>query len=442
MGDATVTIDAQSKPDTRYLNDYAAAGSITALRTDIGQWRTNLTDATTYAHEATSARTAITVPRTIELRVEADNKSSGIVLNHGNDAGTVYGYRVRVDSGVVEFYGNTALLGSIAWSDDGPLLIRWATREDPDNPGDVIHEIDVWDEAAVAWAGGLVLTNEAEPFVLSSARFTLGAGGLGVDAYSDGPDAIRMVRISTRYHSREEFYADWIATATPATPTSETRISGLALDGTTLGDEGHFAGPALLSTHRATIDNAYRLWSPVVNDRLRTLDADAFTSTAHAYSRQPPKDGAGYRMWSHLLRVAILPVQSTHVRVRVFVKKWKTSGAAQAIAFRCYSMSKIPGQLQIVTDPPPPQPAYYYSGATLGAGVDHGIGGFGEWVDLGAVKLARAQGGAHTYLALAASFVAGANTTAQRFLFYAWTADPLRVIPGAGEFGGFEEAGE
>jgi len=426
-------IDRNSKADTRFLSDYPNGPSVAAAATDIGQWRTNLTNNTTYLTEAASSRAALTL-RTLEVGITASDSAVGTVLYHGATDNSAYTYKIRFNGGAIEFAENTILLATInftaAAAED--LWIRWATRADEDSTGDVVHEFDVWNDTTGAWVGSAIV-KQGEGTTNAAHQLNVGGYGAGVDIFDEGIENVNAVRISTRYHSRLEFVADWITTPTPEAQTTATRCGPLPIAGA-VGSADEWAGPALLGAHLSTARSDMRLFSPLVNERYPAETKDAITSAFSSFWRQPPA-GSGYKMGLWFLRRCPLPVGASHARVRVFCRKWVTAGAVQALTVRCYSLARLPVPA-VVLEPQPPS-AYYYAAGTLGAGVDHTSAGPGEWLDLGLLRLAPALAGTHTYLVLAVSFAAGANQAAQRLLFEAWTADPCYREPTATEFGNY-----
>lgn len=423
-------LDRNSKADTRYLSDYPNGPSVAAAGTDIGQWRTDLTNNTTYLTEAPSARAALTL-RTLEVGITASSSATGTVLYHGATDASAYTYRIRFNSGVVQFAENGILLASINFGAGGAAAtwIRWATRDDEDNPGDVVHEMEVW--RGSGWTGSAVVRQAAGTTNVAW-QLNVGGYGAGVDVFTEGIDKLIAVRISRRWHSRAEFVADWLTAPSPEAQTTATRCGPLPV-ADALGAADTWAGPALLGATLATQRGDLRLFSPLVNERW-PVDASPLTPTLSSYWRQAPGT-TGHKMGLHYLRRCQLPVGASHARVRVFVRKFATGGATQAITVRCYSLARLPVPA-IVLEPPPPS-AYYYVTTTLLAAVDHTSKGPGEWLDLGLLRLAPALAGTHTYLVLAINFASGANTAAQRLLIEAWTADPCYREPQASEFGNF-----
>ena len=259
-------IDRNSKADTRFLSDYPNGPSVAAAATDIGQWRTNLTNNTTYASEAASSRTALTL-RTLEVGITASNAAVGTVLYHGATDNSAYTYKIRFNAGAIEFAENTVLLASINFVAPAPvdLWMRWSARYDEDSTGDVVHEIDVWDDTNAVWVGSAIV-KQGEGTTNAAWQLNVGGYGAGVDIFDEGIDQVIAVRISTRYHSRLEFVADWITTPTPEAQTTATRCGPLPIAGA-LGSADEWAGPALLGAHLSTARSDQRLFSPLVNER-------------------------------------------------------------------------------------------------------------------------------------------------------------------------------
>lgn len=382
-----------SKPDTLYLAEPDGAGAA-ALATDLSEARVNITNGTTFAYENSSARTAVDAPRAIEVVVDIASTDSGVLVQHGN-AGT-YGYRLRFGgTGQIEAAQNGVLVAQV----EPPSLskstqryaIGWSTFE---IPGGVRHELtaycvdtDVWDFAFSETTASTTSTSDT---------LSIGAAAGGGSAFSGGAAAFHKVRISSRHHSQVEVREDFVAQRTPPAVTEARRAPPLVLDRSSLlvADDGAFIGPAQLMAGASFRDSERRLIGSLVN--MRTAAPMLISNTYSApWWRLAPGETT-YRMCISYLWLSPVPPTCNRARVRIFVRQGCT-GYAESVPFkwRAYSISGLP--LANANDEPPMQVLAYRT-ATVSLEAQHAVGG-GEWVDLGALKLARDAFGL-TFIAL------------------------------------------
>jgi hypothetical protein len=177
-------------------------------------------------YEATSSRTAIdgtASGRSIELLVELDTSTIGVLVDHGNGSG----YRIRVVAGgIVEFSDTNGLLMSLQ-APSAPVggsahtyVIAWSTEPNPLHTGGVgtalRSEFTVYD---LDGAGGLAWDTDTHDVGAVSGANTLTVRGV----YTGGAmtltyaNAVGCVRISCRFHTRVETREHFVAqTATPS----------------------------------------------------------------------------------------------------------------------------------------------------------------------------------------------------------------------------------
>lgn len=384
-----------SKPDTLYLAEPDGAGSA-ALATDLSEARVDIVDGTTYVYENSSARTAIDAPRAIEVVVDATAADTGILVQHGGAGG--YGYRMRIGAGsLVEVAEGGVLLARAALPSAGATskryAIGWSTFE---IPGGVRSELTVicldTSEVEFAFAEHVASSTSATD------TLTVAAGIGGASAYSGGVAAFRKVRISARHHSQVEVHEDLVAQRTPPAVTEARRAPPLILDRSSLlvADDGAFIGPAQLMAGASFRDSERRLIGSLVN--MRTPSPMLISNVYSAPWWRTAPGETTYRMCIAYLWCSPVPPTCNRARVRIFVRQGCGGAYSESVPFkwRAYSISGLP--LANANDEPPMQAlAYHTPTATLEA--QHPIGG-GEWVDLGALKLARDAFGL-TFIALA-----------------------------------------
>lgn len=426
-------IDTNSKADTRFLSYYPAASSAN-LATDWSQYRTDLTDGTTYCSEGSSARTALVTPeRTLELKFTHTAGGSGILLNHGTTDGVSYTYRVDVNKDSLRFLANGSAIASIELNTTGSKawVVRWATRA---SGSSYLSECDAYNATDGAWSSASV-THSAHTTDVAW-QFNVGGRGAGVSVYSAGVTAITMVRVSTRYHSRSECAEDWIATSTPDAQTGTTRCGNLPVASSTdLGSHGAFAGPALLIAGDATRNNDRRLLGPVLN-----LAVSANNELTASYAPTPMVRKAigssTYRWRIDLCWQAPCHPAATHARVRLHVKHTQTAGSPLPVYFRMYSLNRLPQIQKVQLEPQPPIVQHYAGGS-----INTTHTGNGEWIDLGTLTLSRLGPDLMTYLLLAwdVNHDAGAiDEPSQVVHLNRVTVDPFTKPAGSGKFGGFD----
>lgn len=383
-----------SKPDTLYLAEPDGAGAA-ALATDLSEARINITNGTTYAYENSSARTAVDAPRAIEVVVDATASDSGILVQHGNAGG--YGYRMRINAtSQVEIAEGGVLLARASLPSVGAVAQRyaigWSTFE---IPGGVRSELTVIciDTAEVEFA----FAEHVASSTSASDTLTVAAGIGGSSAYSGGVAAFHKVRISARHHSQVEVHEDLVAQRTPPTVTEARRAPPLVLDRSSLlvADDGAFIGPAQLMAGASFRDSERRLIGSLVNMRSASPMLISNIYSAPWWRLAPGE--TTYRMCISYLWCSPVPPTCNRARVRIFVRQGCT-GYAESVPFkwRAYSISGLP--LANANDEPPMQ-ALAYRTATVSLEAQHVVGD-GEWVDLGALKLARDAFGL-TFIALA-----------------------------------------
>ncbi len=380
-----------SKADTAFLCEPAGAGAA-AVIVDVSQERTNITNSTTYAQEASSARTAIAAPRTIAVVVDMTTTSSGRLVQHGTSA-TAYGYAiVKTGTNISVAENNT---GRVTVAIPGlavgarKVLVHWAQRV----AGlDRFSEVAVYNFVTGEWAYGSAVHPAFAP--TATDKLTIGATSTGTSAYSLGMTAFHIVSIGRRFRSTTEASIDFVTVPVPPAMTGRRRTplptgpaSELAIAG-----EGQFAGPTYLMALAASREADSRLVTPLVNIVVANPYSEVVTPVAR-YTRAAPGASA-FRLSTRWLWHAWPSPKVNSARVRIHVAVTGT-GSVCPVRFRMYSLAHLPMGLD------DPKPLAYYSTSTVS--IVASTSAAGVWLDLGTVRLARDDGDM-TALALALNF--------------------------------------
>lgn len=437
-------IDRNSKADTRFLSTYPAA-SVSDLCTDIGQYRTALSNGTTYAYEASSVRTGLIKPRTIEFKIYHTPGDEGYVVYHGNSDATAFTYAVFISKSQVVFWdqdGITEMTVDLDAVSPAQYLVRWACR-----PGEVsgttIHECDAYNYGTGEWSS----TRQVQDDTTTDAgwQLNLGGYGAGVDVFDAGMDQVSFVRISARYHSREESYQDWVGESTP--PTCEGIRSAIYEPYPPEHTHAHLqltsAGPWIMFSGGYTQRANRAQNSPLLNVRL----SDSCILT-NAYDPTPwVRKAIGsslYRWRTDLVFWRPTPAWATHAYVRIFADHYHDVMVdSRPVKVRMYSLDRLPilGQIVNKGQPPPPPVVYSYVSATIE--IDQTAPSGGAWWDLGLLKLCRGGSPYGTYFAFAWQVnddIGDPDEDAQYLLPHQLVCEPVTVPAGESEFGGFDLA--
>lgn len=420
-------LDRNSKADTVFLGKRLDGGA-DDMAVDISQERIDLDYLGTYLEETASARTAITTPRELSMLFSAVSGDSGILLNHGNVAGTSYTYRMRVNAGALECMENGSLrvsvaLPSLVLGGDQDYVAHWSTFPLGSQVRSEVMVICL--DTGVAAHG---FATHAAPTTDATWNLTVSGYGAGVSGYDI--DKIDAVRIGQRFHSTTEGYNDWVAESTK--PTIAARLRGPTLPltpATRIADEGAFAGPGYLWPGAASRDDDRRLIGPVINLRAPAQ----FTISTGAYSSAPQRfrdlGASGYKLTREHTWYRPLPPTCNRVYARAFVRLFSLSDPVD-LGFRFYSFANFPW----AGEPKGVQASYF--GSTVFLNTTHSVHG-GQWVDLGSVAVKPDDWG-YVPLALAHSFdLDDSNVADMRFAVRAVQVAPY-YLPA--EDGGLDTA--
>lgn len=418
-------LDRNSKADTVFLA-IKGGGGIPALAVDLSQERTDLTNNTTYLQEASSVRTAVTYPRELSVCFTKKTGDAGILVNHGNSAGSSYTYRMRISGNDLDCYENGNLVVSVPLpgvaGSDRRFMAHWSSRPDLLNPGQVRSELTVYNFATSAWDHAFATHTACT--TNTAWDFNVGGYGAGTLAY-DVAD-IDTVRVGTRFHSQVEAREDWVSESTKPSIDGVLRSAILPIDtGSDVGTSGDFAGPAYLWSGASTRAADKRLMSPVLN--MRPLDQYAIEQADYVgdpteQGFKAPPGAPTYRWTRGCVWRRIVPPGCNRVHARAFIRTWTIGDGPCEMLFRMYSVGNhhiggvAPGAL------------IPYHGATGSRQVDDASDG-GGWVDLGVLPVARdsADPELSTFM-LAHSFDDGAvssDVDETRFAVFAVTIEPF-----------------
>ena len=420
-------ISTLAKPDTVLLLD-TSAGDIFV---DGSQYRTNLTDNTTYVDEPYSARVAFRPPREIAIVVAASRDNSGVLAELGNAGG--YSWRVKINgASEVEVAEDGILRASVELpslsKSASTYLVHWSSRLT--TAGYIRHELAVYNFDAGEWAHAQA--THAESFASSGHTLTVGAAAGGAVAYDGGLAAISKVRIGRRFHSLTEAAEDWIGLTTPPTMTQVRRGAPLSPDRSTLdlASDGSFAGPAHLWSGHAFEQSDRRLVSPLVNlrvhDPIRISNDSQTDAATQAWWRLAPGSATTYLALPYLFYRAV-PGKVNRARARIFVRHTIEIATATAeVSYRLYSLANLP----VVGEPL--GALSYRRTAAATCSTAHGAAPAGEWLDLGDLAL-EVDGWGCTWLALGIEFDQDSPLVGDtRVHVHAVTVEPFALASGGG----------
>lgn len=376
-----------SKADTIVLLEPSGAGAA-ALATDVGQERTNLTNATTYVHESPSARAALTYPREISVVVDLNRNDIAVLVEHGNGTGS-YTYRMTVTEGAVVCAENGVSRVTGSLTVDGVVrryMLHWSTRPEGTS---VRHELLLVNMAT----NTVVFSTALAAAPTTNAAWNLYVNGDGAGGGSALPvTRYRTVRIGRRHHSTTEAWEDYISQTAPPSLTALQRTPLLTFPSSELpiAESGAFAGPAYLWAGAACRQADRRLVTALVNLQPRFPYVEANNYAPTRYFRDAYDDDA-YHLSVRYLWGAWTHPKTNKVRARVFARVHENDGlpTTAPVYLRLYSIEGHPNA-----------PAKYYY--TTSAVISAANGTLGAWVELGELPLARDAEG-FTYLALAFS---------------------------------------
>jgi hypothetical protein len=390
-----------SKADTRGLFIDAGAGA-TDLLIDRSQWRTNLTNHTTWL-TSTDTRLAVRSPREIGLVINASAATSGIVVNWGNTAGTGWIYRVEVDgaTGLVRFHHNSAenlttlTLPNLDKAEARQYVVHWSTEYDEFAAG-YYSEMLVHDVTSGTYVHTRV-TNTQPSAPVGGDQFNLSGYNTGTNGFPLA--SIVSARVSCRFHSTTEAAEDWVdESATPSVagvqpavelaPVSPNEyadyeasdpVNHLLLTSGNAGLNPSFAGPAELLAVMHAGEHRRRCYSPLINLALRSPPTLQDTYLPANMHRELETVGTPRVLLGHYW-VRPVPFGASTARVRVFVQTWLAAGAPMGSAISVQLVMRVRSNL-LTAEGPTPGPI----SSVVIVTTNHGSTGLGEWVDLGTI---------------------------------------------------------
>lgn len=398
------TIDRNSKPDTVLFLDFAAGND----EVDYSQYRTNITNNTTYLSEANSARTALDGPREITIVVDLETGDSGVLIDHGN--GATYSYRIDIASGSIRcrINGTTVLTAPVPTiGPEKKYVVSWCTKP-------VVGSSNYFSELFLRAATGTPASIQASAVHAITATdpthtLTVGAANGGASAFSGGLGDIYFVRIGRRFHTTAEANEDFGTQSNPAAVTGTVRTPPLVPDGETLTplvEEDEFVGPGhLWSGH--VITQADRrlvgglgpggiLVTPTAGVTLSYL----FTAGSAAWWKLAPNDTVLHIGLPWLWYVPV-PAHCNRVRCRVWVRQIDSVSTSTAeCRYRAYSMAGVPMTGEGVG------PFSYHRGSQVVSTAEQTTLGSSTPLDLGSCGIAVDDWGC-TWLAVGVGFKPG-----------------------------------
>lgn len=416
------TLHRNSKADTRFFSDRAAGGAAN-LATDISQYRTNLTNNTTYL-TSLDARLAVRSPREIACVVKLATGNSGILLNWGNTAGTVYIYRITISGGTPQFGHNNALLTFLAPPNISATArlyaIHWSTDYDF-NASTYFSEFAICDLATGTWAVSRIAHTQPQAPVAAEQLNLIGRGA-GSSPFTGGIAVVDYLRIGCRWHSTTEASEDWgsesaAPTITGIQPNVELAPSSPSFFSQdpnedvadVLLDEGTFGGPIEFAAVINAGASTKRLFSPILNVTPNDPVTHDNTYVPTNFYRILPF--SLIRLGAQYLFTRPLPYLATKARVRVFAQTWLAAGApggsVVSIQMAMFAMGSI-------TETDVGLPAFVTSTT------NHTSAGAGQWFDLGVLDIPSNA----LYFALGHKFGSGTGASYLRLKIKAIVVEP------------------
>lgn len=413
-----------SKADTVLLLD----ATVTDIFVDLGQYRTNLTDHTTYLDESPSARSAIDAPRNITVRLVMRPGWSGVILQLGNAVS--YSYRINLTSGGDLQFAEAGLLRATvtppSLSSAYTYLVHWSQRAAGTG---VVDEISVYNYDTDEWE--FATESHSDSAVSASDTLTVAAGYGGASPYSGGIESFSAVHIGRRFHSTTEAKEDWVGQSSPIVMAGRYRrplLTGLSTD-LQIANDGDFAGPTFNMGLAAVEQSDMRLVSPHVNIVTPYSAVEDNTYYPDNMVRLTP-DNVHYR-WSLRYLYNGIAVKTNRARVRIFVKAYNIVNPANPICPVHFSMYSIEDMYTLFTEGVVTNWRKTTPVAITTPAPD------GVWLDLGSMQVLR-DGGDGVYYALGYSFnldAGGAYDDLTRFQIQTVTIEPYFYPVGDGDDG-------
>ena len=417
-------LDRNSKADTRFFADRAGGGAVD-LATDISQWRTNLTNSTTYL-TSTDARLAVRAPREITVVVDLSTGDDRIILNWGNVAGTSYIYRIFINSGAPTFGHNNADLVTVnppnLSGSPKSYLLHWSTDYDI-RAATFYSELAVCDIGANAWT--ITRVTHTQPQAPAGGdQFNILGYGAGVTKFTAGLAAIDFVRVGCRFHTTTEAKEDWVAQSSAPSvtgvqlevelaPSAPTFFSADPVDpvADAMLDEATLAGPAEFAAVVNAAAGRKRLYSPIVNLAPRATPTLDNTYTPAKLYRQVGVAGR-YAAAQYVFARPRDAYLADKARVRVHVQAWIAGGApggtAVSIDLAAWSDAALNNPDAIV-------------GTVLTITDNHTSTGVGQWYDLGDMFVVGVAG----FIGIAWKFGTGTGASYLRMKIKAVSIEPF-----------------
>jgi len=441
------------------LKSTVVLGLNSTPQTDLSQYATNLTSALGIgAYETSSARGAITSPRTLKVRILIDPGThlNRTIIMHGHSDASDYAYRIYTDgSGDFVFAQNTTALLTVANGDFASgsidLSIQWSTRANPDTTGAgdaQISEVVFRDHTNSVYHHYPLFTHAV---ATADAADTLSVGGYwdGAAFQQSVPNTVTSWRVDTTDLHTTHFASHWVSQRTGATTTLEERMEPLPpTRASGIGNQNEFVGPQFFYSLKHHREARMRMLSPLVNE-VYSGNADSADPLTNAYTpahwMKKPPGSTVYRWIAPFLRWKCVPDNCNYIFTRVLVHSTVSSGGSVPVGIRCYCFNRLPTVGNIGYDGEAPPYDATFRGEIVD--VDNGAGE-GQWA-INAIlpikRLEHASAKFHntTHLCLAYAVDpenASANDANEQFKIYAWQAWPVVAedLEGAqnGEIGG------
>jgi hypothetical protein len=335
-----------AKQDTLY---WSAGSTIAELATDRSQYLDNMATGATWAFEASPAsRFNMTTRWCFESSFRASTTDTGRLWSY--DCVTVTSdLSLRISAGgVLEVILNNTVQPSLTIPGIGVTRRRIVVSYSAEPNVDTTGAADAMRNELCAWN---IDTGEFNKTVWTSVVRPAQVGDMviwadstaGTNPFTGTPAA---VRIGSRFHSATETEIDFVAARAAPVSAVVTDHQGLpVLSSANIGGSSHFHGPAAAWVTDATRRLYRRTMSPMWNEMMR-IQTDwtqaAWDSATDAWIRGAP-GASGYRMHLTYFRAYPVPVQASHMWIRLHVRSYAASGAVIPVSFRMYSFNRPPG---------------------------------------------------------------------------------------------------
>lgn len=296
---------------------------------------------------------------------------------------------------------------------DSTYVVTWSVQANPDTTGGsdaYISRINVWNITDGTQDWGLA-RHSAWASLAGTHQFNLDGDG-GGDPGS-GWDLYKL-RVSTTAHPPTEIYRLWVNPIDAPTTYGVPFRSFDPPTRSTIGEDGHFAGPQWLFGAKGVEEAHGRFVCPLINDAYAENQLVTHTGSRSSSNKSWLYYNGTYYLFLAYTGYAPFPPNMTHIHAWAYV--WQhTEGTQENVHYRIHSRNRPTAEGKVDGSPD-----HYedYSNGTIRNAEDAGRG---AWIDLGTCKIAKDLYGC-TYLSLSATV--GNDNEDQQFQVKAFAIEP------------------